>query len=416
MGSILSTAPSSSALEDERAARARLEAVFEYAPAFIIGVSKDGRIDFINRTLPQHDKKDVIGSSWLQYFPPEQQAAMAAALQSACETGLAQTYETTTPGPDGMTLWFESQIAPIRVGGQIVGAVMVAQEVTERKRAHAELVAGRHMALLGTLAAGVAHEINTPIQFIGDSIQFLRDATQDLLQLFEKVQELRQAAADGRPIEQVVIEAAQAEAEADLPYLRENIPQAFERCVDGLKRVTTIVRSLKEFAHPAQKEMSLVDLNHVVESTLTIATAEYKYVAELQTDFGELPPVSCHPGEIGQAVLNIVVNAAHAIADVVAGTDRKGLITVRTRQEGDVALIAISDTGAGIPDAIQARIFDPFFTTKEIGKGTGQGLAIASSTVRTRHDGELTFETAPGRGTTFFIRIPLAGREVVRSS
>lgn len=403
--------PPLSTLEGERAARERLEALLEFAPAFIVGVNRQGTIDFINRTLPQHDKKDVIGSSWLQYFPPERQALMTAALKSACDTGLAQTYETTTPGPDGTMLWFESQIAPIRVGGQIVGAVMVAQEVTERKRAHAELVAGRHMALLGTLAAGVAHEINTPIQFIGDSIQFLRDATRDLLQLFDQVQALRQAAVAGTPLEQAVRQANEAEAEADLPYLRENVPQAFERCLDGLKRVTTIVRSLKEFAHPAQEEMCAVDLNRIVDNTLTIAAGEYKYVSDLKTDLGELPPVFCHPGEIGQAVLNIVVNAAHAIGDVVAGTDRKGLITVRTRQEGAMAVIAISDTGAGVPEHVQPRIFDPFFTTKEVGKGTGQGLAIASSTVRARHDGELTFETTPGRGTTFFIRIPLAGRE-----
>lgn len=411
-----SIVPPPSTLEGERAARERLEALLEFAPAFIVGVNREGTIDFINRTLPQHDKNDVIGASWLQYFPPDRQALMTAALKSACDTGLAQTYETTTPGPDGTMLWFESQIAPIRVGGQIVGAVMVAQEVTERKRAHAELVAGRQMALLGTLAAGVAHEINTPIQFIGDSIQFLRDATRDLLQLFDEVQALRQAAVAGKPLEQAVRQAYEAEVAADLPYLRENIPQAFERCVDGLKRVTTIVRSLKEFAHPEQAEMCAVDFNRIVDNTLTIAATEYKYVADLQTDFGELPPVICHPGEIGQAVLNIVVNAAHAIGDVVAGTDRKGLITVRTRQEGAMVVLTISDTGAGIPEHVQPRIFDPFFTTKAVGKGTGQGLAIAASTVRTRHDGELTFETTPGRGTAFFIRIPVVGREVVRSS
>jgi signal transduction histidine kinase len=175
--------------------------------------------------------------------------------------------------------------------------------------------------------------------------------------------------------------------------------------------VTTIVRSPKEFAHPAQQEMSAVDLNRIVDNTLTIAAGEYKYVGELQTDFGELPPVLCHPGEIGQAVLNIVVNAAHAIGDAVAGTDRKGLITVRTRQEGAMAVISISDTGTGIPANVQPRIFDPFFTTKEVGRGTGQGLAIASSTVRARHHGELTFETTPGLGTTFYIRIPLTGRD-----
>jgi PAS domain S-box-containing protein len=400
----------STPLDEERAARQRLEALLEFAPAFIIGVSTRGTIDFINRTLPQHDKKDVIGASWLRYFPPDRQAIMTEALRKTLDTGATLTFENNTPGPDGATIWFDSQIAPITVGGRIVGAVLVSQDVSERKRSHAELLAGRHMALLGTLAAGVAHEINTPIQFIGDSVQFLRQSCHDLLALFEKVQSLRQSAVNGQPLADAIAEAEQAEQAADLPYLRENMPEAFERCIDGLDRVTAIVRSLKEFAHPAVGEMGLVDLNRVVQNTLTIATNEYKYVAELQTDFGDLPPVTCYAGQIGQAVLNIVVNAAHAIGDVVKDSDQKGLITVRTRREGQSALIAISDTGAGIPEQVRARIFDPFFTTKEVGRGSGQGLAIAWSTVMKAHGGELTFDTKPSEGTTFYLRIPIDGR------
>jgi signal transduction histidine kinase len=335
---------------------------------------------------------------------------MTGALKATFDTGATQTYELSTPGPDGADVWFESQIAPIRVYDRIVGAVMVAQDITERKRAQAELIAGRHMATLGTLAAGVAHEINTPIQFVGDSIQFLRDSAHDLLGLIEKLQALRQTALAGSPLDGVIAAANQAEEEADLPYMRENMPGAFERCIDGLNRVTTIVRSLKDFAHPSGTEMMPADLNRAVEGTLTIATNEYKYVAKLETDFGELPLVTCHVGEISQAVLNIVVNASHAVADVVKDSGDKGVITVRTRQEGDDVVIAISDTGTGIPESARARIFDPFFTTKQVGKGTGQGLAIAHSSVNDRHGGALTFETELGKGTTFFIRLPIVGK------
>jgi PAS domain S-box-containing protein len=398
------------AVERERAARQRLEVLLEFAPAFIIGISPEGTIDFINRTLPQHDKKDVIGGSWLQYFPPDRQAVMSAALRKALETGIAQNFETTTPGPDGAARWFDSQIAPISVGGAIAGAVLVSQDVTERKRAHAELLAGRQMALLGTLSAGVAHEINTPIQYVGDSLRFLREASDALLQLFDKVQGIRQRALQGEPLEEAAREATLAEEDADLPYLRENMPQAFERCLEGLNRVTTIVRSLKEFAHPGGLEMAPADLNRLIRNTLAIAVNEYKYVAELQTELGELPPVTCHAGEIGQAVLNIVVNAAHAIGDVAKANGSKGVISVRTRQEGDTVLIAISDTGTGIPEDVRSRVFDPFFTTKEVGKGTGQGLAIAHSTIKERHRGELSFETQTPGGTTFFIRLPIASR------
>jgi signal transduction histidine kinase len=151
------------------------------------------------------------------------------------------------------------------------------------------------------------------------------------------------------------------------------------------------------------------DLNRTVQNSLTIATNEYKYVADLEVEFGDLPPVTCYANEIGQAVLNITVNAAHAIGDVVRGSDRKGLISVRTWRDGDSAMISIRDSGSGIPEGIRSRIFDPFFTTKDVGKGTGQGLAIAWSAVKERHKGQLTFETKMGVGTTFVIRLPIAG-------
>jgi two-component system NtrC family sensor kinase len=168
------------------------------------------------------------------------------------------------------------------------------------------------------------------------------------------------------------------------------------------------VRSMKEFAHPEKKEKSPVDLNQAIQNTLIIARNEYKYVAELETDFGTLPSVSCLGGEVNQVVLNMVVNAAHAIGDVVQGTERKGKISIRTRCEGEMVEIAISDTGSGIPPEIRGRIYDPFFTTKEVGKGTGQGLAIARNVVVDKHGGSLTFDTEVGRGTTFFIRLPVA--------
>jgi two-component system, NtrC family, sensor kinase len=163
---------------------------------------------------------------------------------------------------------------------------------------------------------------------------------------------------------------------------------------------------MKVFAHPDQRQMAPVDLNQAVQSTLTVASNEYKYVAVLETDFGDLPQVTCHAGEVNQAVLNLVVNAAHAIADH-AKDGEKGLIRVRTRQDGDSAVISVSDTGGGIPDSIRDRIFDPFFTTKEVGRGTGQGLSVAHSVIVEKHRGQLSFETERGRGTTFEIRLPI---------
>jgi signal transduction histidine kinase len=172
--------------------------------------------------------------------------------------------------------------------------------------------------------------------------------------------------------------------------------------------VATIVRAMKEFAHPDTRQKSAADLNRAIKSTLTVARNELKYVADVETDLGDLPPVVCNISDLNQVFLNLLVNAAHAIREVVReGTDAKGKIRVRTRREGNTVLIAISDTGCGIPENIRGRIFDPFFTTKEVGRGTGQGLSIARSVVVEKHGGSLTFETEPGKGTTFFVRLPI---------
>jgi signal transduction histidine kinase len=188
----------------------------------------------------------------------------------------------------------------------------------------------------------------------------------------------------------------------------ENFPASIQSSLDGLARVATIVRSVKEFAHPDQSEVTSVDLNRAIENTLTIARGEYKYVADVKMELGNLPPVACCASELNQAILNIIVNAAHAIADVVKNTGQRGAITIRTQHEGASVVISIADSGGGISREIRDKIYDPFFTTKEVGRGTGQGLAIARSVIVDKHGGELSFETVLGKGTTFFIRIPVA--------
>lgn len=285
------------------------------------------------------------------------------------------------------------------------------QDVTERRTLETELQQSQKLESVGRLAAGIAHEINTPIQYVGDSIHFIRDGIDAMLKLLASFRATREAAGPGGIDAAAVEQMAAAEEEADVTYLEERLPKAIERSVDGLERVATLVRAMKEFAHPDRTEQQPADLNRAIQATLTIATNEYKYVASLETELGELPPIVCHVNELNQVFLNIVVNAAHAIGDVVKGTDQKGVIRVSTHHEDGVAVIEISDTGGGIPEAIQAKVFDPFFTTKEVGKGTGQGLAIARSVVVEKHGGTLTFQTARGRGTTFVIRLPVAGRQ-----
>ena len=286
-------------------------------------------------------------------------------------------------------------------------------DVTDQRRLENELAQAQKLESVGRLAAGVAHEINTPVQFVSDSVSFVREAMDDLSAIVDKYRELRVATqsddGSGTHVAAAAKAAEEAEDDADLDYILENAPVALDRARDGLGRVAAIVRSMKEFAHPDRKEMSQADINQAIQSTLVIASNEYKYVAEIETAFEHIPRVNCYAAEINQVVLNLIVNAAHAIGDVVKGTDKKGKIRVATRVLGDQVEIAITDTGKGIPVEVRSRIFDPFFTTKEVGKGTGQGLAIARSVVVDKHGGTLHFETELGVGTTFFICLPING-------
>jgi PAS domain S-box-containing protein len=289
------------------------------------------------------------------------------------------------------------------------GAIHIAIDIRDRKQLEMELQQAQKLESVGRLAAGVAHEINTPAQFVSDSVQFLKDGLRDIFGLLARYRDLHRTVLTGGSALEKAAEVTQAEQEADLEYLIEHVPGAIDRSIDGLGRVTAIVKSMKDFAHPDRTEMVAVDLNQGIRSTLIIARNEYKYVADVETHYGQLPPVICHGGDINQVVLNILVNAAHAIGDVVAGTGCRGRIGVETCREDDWAVIRISDTGGGIPEAIRGRIFDPFFTTKGVGLGTGQGLAIARTIVADRHRGQVLFETEPGHGTTFIVRLPIEG-------
>ena len=258
--------------------------------------------------------------------------------------------------------------------------------------------------------AGIAHEINTPAQYVGDGVHFLRVAFECYQQLLTKYCSAVEILERVGEATEIVSAIRELENDIDLHYLRANIPGSFERCIDGITRISTIVHAMKEFSHPDQREKSSADLNQALRSTLIIARNEYKYIASIEPEFGDLPPVLCHVGDLNQVFLNLIVNAAHAIADVVDNEGLLGQNRIRTRQEGDWVLIDITDSGTAIPQSIRGRIFDPVFTTKEVGKGSGQGLAIARLIIVDKHCGSLTFKTDAGSGTIFTIRLPIDGK------
>jgi PAS domain S-box-containing protein len=276
---------------------------------------------------------------------------------------------------------------------------------SEQERMEGELRLAQKLEAVGQLAAGIAHEINTPVQFIGDSVGFLHSAFGDLMALIGVYDELKRSTEHGAPSPELLQRVADAELAADVEYLTERVPAAFERTIDGVQRVATIVRAMREYGHPPSAELVAVDLNAMIENTLIVATSEYKYVADVTCELGALPLVVCNRGDINQVVLNLIVNAAHAIGEVVGRSGERGTITIRTAVERETVRISIGDTGGGIPAAIGERIYEPFFTTKPVGRGTGQGLAITRTIVE-RHDGTISFDTIAGAGTTFHIILP----------
>jgi two-component system NtrC family sensor kinase len=212
----------------------------------------------------------------------------------------------------------------------------------------------------------------------------------------------------GKDVSAAAKKATDTDEAADVDYFLKNAPDALDRALEGIGRVGSIVRSMTEFAHPDSHAMADVDINRAIKTTLNMARNEYKSVADIETDFGDIPTVHCHAGDFNQVVLNLLLNAAHAIGDVVEGTSSKGRITVRTRAIADFVEISIADTGDGIPESVRSRIFEPFVTTKEVGRGTGQGLALSRGLVVEKLKGSLHFETETGKGTIFYIRLPVS--------
>ena len=322
--------------------------------------------------------------------------------------------ETQFCAKEGTLVDVELTSSPIMCKGKNA-ALLMASDIRERKRAQRErdmmeiqLRHAQKLESIGQLAAGIAHEINTPTQYIGDNVSFLEDAFSDLRQLMVEYDLLLAVAKHGSVPPEMAEAVSTAIEAVHAGYLMEEIPKAIQQTREGVGRVSTLIQAMKEFSHPGTKEKIPLDLNKALESTITIARNEWKYVAEMETDLDpSLPVVNCLPSELNQAVLNLIVNAAHAIEEVVGKNGySKGKIRVQTRNQGDWVEIRISDTGCGIPEKVRCRIFDPFFTTKEVGKGTGQGLVITRNVIVNKHQGTIDFETQEGTGTTFIVRLP----------
>lgn len=411
-------------IRQKLASDARMNAVLKTAADGIIVTDHSGVIETFNaaaQAIFGYHAVEVVGKRLATLLPLLDEEADAGPPRDAQNgAGRARDVRREVEGlrKDGTACPLELAISTVCVENQQLFTVIV-RDVSERKRAEeelrqlhlleAQLAQAQKLESIGQLAAGIAHEINTPSQYIGDNTRFLREAFAALRPLLDRCLELRDGAAlraDRDGPWQALLSCME---QADLEFLLKEIPVAIDQSLEGIERVTQIVRSMKEFAHPDGEEMQSIDVKAAIKNTVTISRNEWKYVAQVVTEVADdLPPITCRPGELNQILLNLIVNAAHAIEARGAGrTGTPGTITVRTRRDGEWVEIDVEDTGTGIPETIREKVFDPFFTTKKVGRGTGQGLAIARAIVVERHGGTIDFDTEVGRGTTFKIRMPI---------
>ncbi len=401
-------------MEDSlRKSHGETEQLLASIPSLLIELSEEDRVVRWNpaaRRVLGKSLEEVFGLPLEEVWMPVDWKRVRAGIAAARSTGKSQRLDDVrflrSDGKEGFLSLSISCVQDHSAGK--TGLILLGSDVTERKILEGQLAQAQKLESIGQLAAGIAHEINTPTQYVGDNVRFLQDAFKDLERLLDKYEELRASVRDGPPTPAVISAVEEAVEQTDLDYLKTEIPKAIEQSLEGIRRVSKIVRAMREFSHPGLNEKTALDINRAIESTLTVTRNEWKYVAEVVTDFDpNLPLVPVLPGEFNQVILNMIINAAHAIGAVVGdGSGAKGTITLRTRKRDDSVEISIGDTGTGIPEEIRSKIFDPFFTTKEVGKGTGQGLAISHSVIVEKHGGKISFESQVGKGTTFFICLP----------
>ena len=305
----------------------------------------------------------------------------------------------------------EDEESEVSEAEELGGFVIILRDNTRSRERQMKEIESEKIQAVQSLAAGVAHEMNTPIQYFGDNLRFIRDSFSDIfmvLKVYHK--QFRQLCRKGYDPHKIQ-ELERAWDEADADFLFKEIPKSIDQSLQGVANLAHIVGAMKEFSHPGADNKIPINFNQVIENTLTIARNEWKYIAAVKLDLDEtLPPVSCLPDEIRQMLLNLIINACHAIEGKGLNPEEKGTIRISTtlvQQEVPMVELRVQDSGTGIPDEVRNRIFEPFFTTKPVGKGTGQGLAIVHNVVIDKHSGQLHVESAVNKGTTFIICLPV---------
>jgi PAS domain S-box-containing protein len=361
-------------------------------------------------TVLGYSREELIGQTPALWHHPDRRDTIIADIGDALAATGSWIGTYSVIRRDGSTGTVETRLrAIVDTKGGAPQTIGVMRDISERCRLETQLLQAQKLESIGSLSAGIAHEINTPIQYVGDNIRFLGQGVQSLSRaLYHATRLVDVARAAGDQVA-LVAEFDRVMHSIDFPYINAELPQALDHAQEGCERVSEIVQALKGFASPDGAEKVLADINGCVRNTIAVCRNEWKYVATLRTELDpDLPLVPCLPAEVQQVMLNLVINATQAIAEARSSSHTLGSIVVTTRYDSDWVEIRVEDDGPGIPKSIQGRVFDPFFTTKAPGKGMGQGLSFGHATIVQKHQGTFTFESVENRGTTFVIRLPLA--------
>ena len=406
------------AVDALEASSSRLAAILDHTFAGILVVDEQGSMIEVNRAAKAmfgRAGESTVGASVLDWIDeaswPVCEAAEASRIDADGHRGTEVWHEVQGRRVDGSSFPLEFVITQLELS-ESHHKIWILRDLTQQREAEAvqkaleqDLQRAQKLEALGTMAGGVAHEINTPVQFIGSNLAYLNDVFSDLLAVIDSYRDLRSTALAGEDLGDALAKTAKAEEDADLDGLIVDVPEAIAQTEEGVVRVSKIVEAIKEFAHSGGETQAIIDVNHTIDSTIEVSRGEWGCLAEVTTSFAEdLPTITGDPGKFQQVILNLIINAAQAISD--HGPKSAGLIEIGTRLDGPDIAIEVRDDGCGIPKHLHERVFEPFFTTRDVGKGTGQGLALSYKTVTEHLGGTISLLSEEGLGTSFIVRVP----------
>ncbi|MBU4486851.1 MAG: PAS domain S-box protein, partial [Candidatus Delongbacteria bacterium] len=395
----------------------KLSTAIKHSSESIIITDTNGIIEFVNpafETATGYKSEEVLGKNPSVLKSNQHDKKFYENLWRTILSGKSWKGHFINKKKDGTFFEEEASVSPVfDNNGEIINFVALQRDVSDMIKIENQLRHAQKMEGIGTLAAGIAHEINTPLQYLYDNTLFIKDSFQVILDSISQVKALAGIYSNDKKTDNDNNFAAMKDilTKDNLEYLTDEIPKAIEENINGLKIVRKIVLAMKDFSHPGLQTMQKADINDAISSTVIITKNVWKFHAEVVTEFEEtLPEVTCHIGDINQVFLNMITNSCDAIVEK-NGCDAKGVIRIKTRSDENFVYVTIQDTGSGIPQKIIDKIFHPFFTTKDVGKGTGQGLALSYDIITNKHNGEIIVESEIGVGTKFVIKLPIEYKE-----